>query len=109
MGPVCCEEIPSSFGDGDVGASTLFVMVVEETTLIGLLPDWQARTRRAPCLDHFGVRPRAGTNPLQQVEDQGIDGVGHDRLLSRQTAPVQIYRPRVHRSSVFGKDPGPNP
>jgi hypothetical protein len=78
------EKLPPAFGDRDAGASTFFVMVVEEAPFIGLLPDGQARTRRAPCLDHFGVGPRAGTDPLEQVEDQGVDGVGHERLLSRQ-------------------------
>ncbi len=50
-----------------------------ETAVVGILPHWKTRARRPPRLEHVGVRAGFGSHPLQQIEDEGIDGVRHGR------------------------------
>src|SRR5215813_3878071 len=57
-------------------------MVVEESSFIGLLPHWQTRTRRSPRLDYFFIGSTAFPDPFQQIENQIIDWIRHDRLLA---------------------------
>ena len=44
----------------------------------GLLPHRQARTGRAPILDHLRMRSRRAIEPFDQIADQGCEGVAHD-------------------------------
>src|SRR5579872_2535862 len=43
----------------------------------GILPDRQPRAGGAPDFDRFAVGPGAWSNPFQQVENQGFDGIVH--------------------------------
>ncbi len=72
------EVLGPSVGHGDEPASRR-VSARDETSFLGGLPHWQSGTRRAPHVEHFGVGPRLGAHPLQEVEDQGVNGVGHSR------------------------------
>ena len=48
-----------------------------ETTVVGVFPYRQTRTRGAPGVEHLGVRAGVGAYPFKEVEDQGFDCVGH--------------------------------
>ena len=64
--------LSSQGGHRHVSSATLLVAMFNEAALVGLLPNREPGTRSAPGFDDFGVRPRVGTNPFQQVEDQGV-------------------------------------
>ena len=55
-----------------------------EPAPVGLLPDGKPRARCPPGVHHFVVGPRRGTDPLEEIEDQGVDGVGHGTPTSRR-------------------------
>jgi hypothetical protein len=48
-----------------------------ETAVAGVFPHRKTRARRPPRLEHVGVRAGFGPHPFQEVEDQGVDVVGH--------------------------------
>jgi hypothetical protein len=58
-------------------AASRRTMTRDEASVVGVLPHGKARTRRPPRLQHVGVGAGLGAHPLEQVEDQGVDGVGH--------------------------------
>ena len=41
-----------------------------EATVVGVLPHGQAWAGRPPGIEHLGVGPRVGPDPLEKVEDQ---------------------------------------
>lgn len=53
------------------------MLPLHETALVGVLPDGQARARGPPRVDDFRVGSRLGADPFQEIENEGIDGVGH--------------------------------
>jgi hypothetical protein len=53
------------------------MMTRDEASVVGVFPHWQTRTRGVPRLKYLGVRAGLGAQPLEEVEDQGLDGVGH--------------------------------
>jgi hypothetical protein len=52
-------------------------MTHDETSVVSVLPHRGAGTRCLPGLEHFGVGTGVGAYPLEEVEDQGGDGVRH--------------------------------
>src|SRR5438105_5370360 len=58
-------------------AVTRFVAAREEAAFGRVLPDGKARTRRPPRVEDLGIRPRLGPDPLEQIEDEAVDGPGH--------------------------------
>src|SRR5262245_41386109 len=48
---------------------------------MGFPPYREPGTRCTPRVDDVGIAARLGTNPLQQVQDQGFDGIRHNFLL----------------------------
>ena len=48
-----------------------------KTAVVGVFPHRKTRARRAPRLEHVGVRAGLGAHPLEEIEDQGLDVVGH--------------------------------
>ena len=48
-----------------------------EASVIGVLPYRQTRTRCPPCVEDLGVGTGMRADPLQEVEDQVLHGVGH--------------------------------
>ena len=55
------------------------VLACDEAPIDGLLPHGQARARRPPGVEHLGVGAGIGTDPLEEVEDQRVDGIGLNR------------------------------
>ena len=49
-------------------------MALDEAKVGGVLPDRQARARRSPRLHRLGVGALARADPLEQVQDQVLDG-----------------------------------
>src|SRR5262245_4561195 len=45
-------------------------------------PNRKPRTGGAPGLDHFSIRPGFGADPLQEIEDQGVNRIWHGCDLS---------------------------
>ena len=69
-------------GGGNRNAGTAFRsrLAGDETTLLSGLPNRQARTRRPPGVQHLAVGTWARADPFEEIEDEGVDGVGHDGL-----------------------------
>src|SRR5262245_44358103 len=63
------------------------MMSFDEAAVRCVLPDRQPRAGRPPCLERLGVRPAARPDPLEQVEDQAVDGVGHATIFTGPRAP----------------------
>ena len=61
-------------------------MANDEAALVGGLPDGEAWAGRAPCIEHFVVGTRTCADPLEQIEHQGLDGVG------QRGPPVELLR-----------------
>jgi hypothetical protein len=59
------------------------MMALDQTAFVGFLPDREAGTRSPPCIDDFGIGSRPRTDPLEEVQDQGVEGIGHGHLLRR--------------------------
>ena len=67
-------------GNGNAGAPFRCRLAGDETMFLSGLPNWQARTRRAPGLEDFAVGTWARADPFEEIEGEGVDGVGHDGL-----------------------------
>jgi hypothetical protein len=49
----------------------------DETSLVGLFPNGEARTGGAPGVDHLGIRTRRRPYPFQEVKKEIVDYVAH--------------------------------
>jgi len=58
----------------------LLMNAIDEASLVGLFPDGQTRTRRAPSVEDFGIRARMWTDPFKEVQDQRLYWVRHRYL-----------------------------
>ena len=74
MGP---EVLQTGWRDHDPGGLTRLAMAHDEAGVGGVLPHGQARAGRPPGLHGLGVRPGVRADPLEEVEDQVVDGLGH--------------------------------
>jgi len=52
-------------------------MTLQVASIVRGLPHRKTRTRRPPGLEHFVIGPGGRTDPLQQIENKSVDGVGH--------------------------------
>jgi hypothetical protein len=50
------------------------------SAVVGIFPDGEPWTRRPPCLEHLGIRARVRVQPLEKIENQVVDAVGHGDL-----------------------------
>jgi hypothetical protein len=64
-------------GHRDEHAASGRMTTRDEASLVGVFPYGEVRARRPPRLEHVGVGAGVGAHPLEEVEDQGIDGLGH--------------------------------
>jgi hypothetical protein len=55
----------------------------DETASVGVLPDGESWAGRAPRIEHFAVGARRAADPLEKIEHEGLDGVGHQDLLRK--------------------------
>jgi hypothetical protein len=67
-------------GNGNADAAFRCRLTVNEATLLSGLPNRQAWARRPPGLKDFGVGPWVRADPFEEIEDEGVDSVGHDGL-----------------------------
>jgi hypothetical protein len=67
-------------GNVDAGAAIRCRLTVNEATLLSGLSNRQAWARRPPGLKDFGVGPWVRADPFEEIEDEGVDSVGHDGL-----------------------------
>jgi hypothetical protein len=65
-------------------------MVVKESPFIGLFPHGQTRTGCSPRIDYFCVGPSALSDPFQEIENQSIHWIRHDRLLANVSRIVIV-------------------
>jgi hypothetical protein len=83
-------------------------MTRDEASIVGVLPHGKARTRRPPRLEHLGVGAGVGADPLEEVEDQGVDGLGHyccvGSGLVEQRAVVGVEDPPAEESQDIVSD-----
>ncbi len=63
-------------GHRDECTASRLMMTRDEASVVGVLPHRQARARRPPRVEHLGVGAGVGTHPLEEVEDQGVAGIG---------------------------------
>ena len=71
------EVLDPGGGDGDKRVALRTATTADQTQLVGLFPHGQPRARRPPRLDRLTVRTRTWTDPLQEVQDQAVNGVVH--------------------------------
>ena len=71
-------------GNRDAGTAFRCGLTVDEPTLLSSLPNRQAWARRPPGLKDLGVGARARADPFEEIEDEGVDSVGHDGLSRRE-------------------------
>src|SRR5262245_36370058 len=71
------QVLQSGCGQGDDLALTALTVTLDETAVVGVLPDGQPWARRSPRLHHLGIGTRRDTHPLEQVQDQGVDNISH--------------------------------
>ena len=69
-------------GQRDARAASRHMVARDEPAVVGCFPHREARTRGSPRLEHLCVRTRAWADPLEKVNDQGVDGVRHERRRS---------------------------
>jgi len=54
----------------------------DEPPVRRVFPYGKLGARRPPRIEHLGVGPRAGAHPFEEVQDQGLNGVGHEESVS---------------------------
>jgi hypothetical protein len=67
-------------------------MVVKEPPFIGLFPHGQTRTGCSPRIDYFCIGPSALSDPFEEIENQSIDWIRHDRLLANVSRLIIVVR-----------------
>jgi len=70
-------------GNRDEATTSGLVTTRDEPALVGVLPYGQARTRCPPRVENVGVRTSIRAYPLEEVENQRFDGVGHGYLCGK--------------------------
>ena len=65
-------------------------MTQDEASVVCVLPDGEARTRGPSRLEHLGVGAGPPAKPLEEVEDQSVNVVGHSRLEDSQNDELAL-------------------
>ena len=60
----------------------------DKAAVVGVLPHGQAWTRGAPGFEHLAVTAGFGPDPLEQVKDQVLDGVGQGEVMTARQLGV---------------------
>jgi hypothetical protein len=64
-------------GNRNSGAAFRCRLAGNEATFLSGFPNRQARTRRPPGLEDFAIGAWARADPFEEIEDEGVDSVGH--------------------------------
>ena len=70
MGAMRSEMLPPKDGHRDELSEALFIMPPYEATLSSVLPNRKTGAGGSPCVHHFRIRPRSGSDPFEQIEYQ---------------------------------------
>jgi hypothetical protein len=77
----------------ECSASRLMV-ALDEAEVGRVLPNGEARARGSPRIEGLGVGPLAGADPLEQIKDQVVDGLGHGNS-SLDAAGLDLERTHI--------------
>ena len=72
MGAMLSEMFTAKDGYRDELAEPLLIMPRYEATLSSVLPNRKTGAGGSPCVHHFRIRPRSGSDPFEQIEYQGF-------------------------------------
>jgi hypothetical protein len=53
------------------------MVILDVATFIGLFPNGESGTGRAPSLHDLSIRPGFGTDPFEEIEDESVNRIGH--------------------------------
>jgi hypothetical protein len=82
------EMLSPEDGQRDDLAETVVMMPPYEAALGSVLPNRKTGAGGSPCGHYLRIRPRFGSDPLEQIEYQGFDRV-RQRGLSTSDATAQ--------------------
>ena len=89
MGAMLREMLTPKGGYGDQFSKALLIMPLYEATLSSVFPNRKTRAGRSPCVHHFRIRPRSGSDPFEQIEYQGFYRI-RQRGLSSSDLSAQV-------------------
>ena len=89
MGAMLSEMLTPKDGHRDELSEALLIMPRYEATLSGVLPNRKTRAGGPPCVHHFRIRPRSGSDPFEQIEYQGFYRI-RQRGLSSSDLSAQV-------------------
>jgi hypothetical protein len=82
MGAMLSEMLTPKAGHRDELSEALLIMPPYEATLSSVLPNRKTWAGGSPCVHHFRIRPRSGSDPFEQIEDQGFYRIRQRGLLA---------------------------
>src|SRR2546422_10317092 len=105
MGAMLSEMLTPKDGHRDELSEALLIMPRYEATLSGVLPNRKTRAGGPPCIHHFTIRPRSGSDPFEQIEYQGFYRI-RQRGLSSSDLSAQVLARWYGGSFWFGRGLG---
>jgi len=72
MGTILSEVLTPKDGHRDELSEALLIMPLYEATLSSVLPNRKTGAGGSPCVHHFRIRLRSGSDPFEQIEYQGF-------------------------------------
>jgi hypothetical protein len=71
------EELPTEATHGDQAPGALAAVTLDEAPLVGVFPHRKTGTGSPPRIHDIGIPLPEWTEPFEEIEDQGVDRVGH--------------------------------
>jgi hypothetical protein len=88
-------------GYRDERAASRLVTTHYEAPVVGLLPHRDAWTRGSPGIEYLGVGAWSRPDPLQEVENQGVNGAGHSGVLCTGIGAALASGSLIHSRGIF--------
>jgi hypothetical protein len=82
MGAMLSEMFTPKEGHRNELSAALLIMPPYEATLSSVLPNRKTGARGPPCVHHFRIRPRSGSDPFEQIEYKGFYRIRQRGLLT---------------------------
>ena len=92
MGAMPREMLTPKGGYGDEFSKALLIMPLYKATVSSVFPNWKTRAGRAPCVHHFRIWPRSGSDPFEQIEYQGFHRIWQRGLSSSNLSAQALAR-----------------
>jgi hypothetical protein len=67
-------------------------MPLYKATVSRVFPNRKTGAGRAPCVHHFRIRPRSGSDPFEQIEYQGFHRIWQRGLFSSDLSAQALAR-----------------